>query len=96
MFRTWIEDVIGRLTQLGCHADGLEEENCRLRAELASLLEARRDNEDTFPVRQWEESGMTLADTIAAQNLHVARVAFREYAERYHRRRYRSKKANQC
>jgi hypothetical protein len=26
MLRTWIEDVIGRLKQLGTRADGLEEE----------------------------------------------------------------------
>jgi hypothetical protein len=88
MLRTWIEDLIGRLKQLGSHADGLEDENRRLQAELASLLAARRDNEETFTVRQWDESGATLIDTIAsAQNLHVARVAFREYARQYPGRR---------
>jgi hypothetical protein len=79
MLRTWIEDVIGRLKQLGSHADGLEDENRKLRAELAALHDARRDNEDTFTVRQWDESGTVLVDTIAsAQNLHVARAAIRE------------------
>jgi hypothetical protein len=88
MLRAWLEDVIGRLRQLGSHADGLEEENRRLRAELASLLEARRDNEDTFTIRQWDPSGTTLVDTIAsAQNLHVARAAFREYVRQYPNRR---------
>jgi len=78
MLRTWIEDVIGRLRQLG-HHDGLEDENRELQAEPASLLEARRDNDDTFTIRQWDPSGTTLVDTIAsAQNLHVARAAFRE------------------
>jgi hypothetical protein len=46
MLRTWIEDVIGRLKQLGSHADGLEEENRSLQAELSALHEARRDNDD--------------------------------------------------
>jgi hypothetical protein len=67
MLQTWIEDVISRLKHLGSHADGLEDENRRLNAELSSLLEARRDNDDTFTVRQWDP---TIA---SAQNLHVAR-----------------------
>jgi hypothetical protein len=72
------------LRQLGSHADGLEDENRNLRAELASLLEARRDNDDTFTIRQWDPSGIRLVDTIAsAQNLCVARAAFREYAKQY-------------
>jgi flagellar hook-associated protein FlgK len=88
MLRAWIEDVIGRLAQLGSHADGLEDENRRLRAELASLLEARRDTDDTFTVRQWDPAGVVLVDTIAsAQNLHVARAAFREYVTQYPGRR---------
>jgi hypothetical protein len=45
MLRTWIADVMGRLKQLGSHADGLEEENRRLKSELSSLLAARRDND---------------------------------------------------
>jgi hypothetical protein len=57
MLSTWIEDVIGRLKQLGFHADGLEDENRRLQAELSSLLAARRDNDDTFTVRQWDRDG---------------------------------------
>jgi flagellar hook-associated protein FlgK len=64
MLRSWIEDVIGRLRQLGSHADGLEDENRRLQSELANLLQARRDNDDTFTVRQWDPSGTTLVDTI--------------------------------
>ncbi len=69
MLRTWIEEVIGRLRQLGSHADGLEDENRRLQSKLANLLEARRDNDDTFTIRQWDPSGTTLVDTIAsAQN----------------------------
>src|SRR5450631_231554 len=88
MLRTWLEDVIGRLRQLGSHADSLEDENHRLRAELAGLLAARRENDDTFTVRQWDGSGTTLLDTIAsAQNLHVARAAFREYVAQYPNRR---------
>jgi hypothetical protein len=88
MLRAWIEELIGRLRQLGTHADGLEEENRRLQAELSSLLMARRDNDDTFTVRQWDPTGATLVDTIAsAQNLHVARAAFREYAKQYPDRR---------
>ena len=88
MLRTWIEDLIGRLKQLGSDADSLEDENRRLQAELASLLDARRDNKDTFTVRQWDPSGTTLVDTIAsAQNLHVARAAFREYVKQYPARR---------
>jgi hypothetical protein len=88
MLRTWIEDVIGRLRQLGSHADGLEEENRKLQAELASLLEARRENDDTFTIRQWNPSGTMLVDTIAsAQNLHVARAASREYVKQYPNRR---------
>jgi hypothetical protein len=57
MLRAWIEDVIGRLKQLGTHADGLEEENRKLQAELSALHEARRDNDDTFTVRQWDPAG---------------------------------------
>jgi flagellar hook-associated protein FlgK len=88
MLRTWIEDVIGRLKQLGSHADGLEDENRRLQAELAGLLKARRDNEDTFTIRQWDRSGTTLVDAIAsAQNLYVARAALREYVRQYPARR---------
>jgi flagellar hook-associated protein FlgK len=84
MLRTLLDEVIGRLRQLGSHADGLEDENHRLQAELARLLAARRENDDTFTVRQWDPSGTTLVDTIAsAQNLHVARAAFREYATQY-------------
>jgi hypothetical protein len=30
------------------HADGLEDENRKLQVELAGLLEARRENDDTF------------------------------------------------
>jgi hypothetical protein len=37
MLRIWLEDVIGRLKQLGLHADSLEDENRKLRADLASL-----------------------------------------------------------
>jgi hypothetical protein len=88
MLRTWIEDLICRLRQLGSHADGLEDENRKLRAELAGLLEARHDNDDTFTIRQWDPSGTTLVDTIAsAQNLYVARAAFQEYARQYPGRR---------
>jgi hypothetical protein len=88
MLRTWIEDVIGRLKQLGSHVDGLEEENRRLQAELSALHEARRGNDDTFMVRQWDPAGVMLVDTIAsAQNLHVARVAFREFVKQYPDRR---------
>jgi hypothetical protein len=88
MLRTWLEDVIGRLRQLGSHADSLEDENRKLRAEPASLLEARRDNDDTFTIRQWDGSGAMMVDTIAsAQNLHVARAAFREYVKQYPNRR---------
>jgi hypothetical protein len=66
MLRTWIEDVIGRLKLLGSHADGLEEECRRLQAELSSLIAARRDNDDTFTVRQWDPAGLVLVDTIAS------------------------------
>jgi hypothetical protein len=66
MLRTWIEDVIGRLRHLGSHADGLEEENRRLQAELTRLLAARRDNDDTFTIRQWDLAGVVLLDTIAS------------------------------
>jgi flagellar hook-associated protein FlgK len=77
MLRTLLDEVIGRLRQFGSHADGLEDENHRLQAELAGLLAARRENDDTFTIRQWDPSGTTLVDTIAsAQNLHVARAAF--------------------
>jgi hypothetical protein len=73
-----------RSAEVGSHADGLEEENRKLQAELASLLEARRDNDDTFTVRQRDPSGTTLVDTIApAQNQHVARAAFWEYARQH-------------
>jgi hypothetical protein len=65
--------------RLVSHADGLEDENRGLQSELASLLEARRDNDDAFTIRQWDESGASLVDTIAsAQNLHVGRAAFQE------------------
>jgi hypothetical protein len=47
--------LIGRLRQLGSHADGREDENRRLQAGLASLLEARRENEETFSVRHRDE-----------------------------------------
>jgi hypothetical protein len=48
-------------------------------------LGARRENDDTFTVRQWEPSGTTLVDTIAsAQNLHVARAAFRQLRDVKH------------
>jgi hypothetical protein len=57
MLRTWLEDVIGRLRQLGSHADDLEEENRRLQSELSDLHEARRDNDDTFTVRQGIRQG---------------------------------------
>jgi flagellar hook-associated protein FlgK len=88
MLRTWIEDVISRLKQLGSHADGLEDENRRLQTELSSLLAARRDNDDTFTIRQWDPAGVVLVDTIAsAQNLHVARAAFREFVKQYPDRR---------
>jgi hypothetical protein len=88
MLRTWIEDVIGRLRQLGTHADGLEEENRRLQTAVASLLAARRDNDETFTIRQWDPAGIVLVDTIAsAQNLHVARAAFREFVKQYPERR---------
>jgi hypothetical protein len=66
MLRTWIEDVIGRLRHLGSHADGLEEVNRRLQAELTRLLAARRDNDDTFTIRQWDLAGVVLLDTIAS------------------------------
>jgi hypothetical protein len=79
MLRTLVDEVIGRSTQLGSHADSLEVVNRRLQAELAGFLAARRENDDTFTVRQWDGSGTGLVDTIAsAQNLHVARAAFRE------------------
>jgi hypothetical protein len=42
MLRTWIEDVIGRLTLLGSNADGLEDENRKLQAELAGLRSPAR------------------------------------------------------
>jgi hypothetical protein len=88
MLRTLLDEVIGRLRQFGSHADGLEDENHRLQAELAGLLAARRENGDTFTIRQWDPSGTTLVDTIAsAQNLHVARAAFREYVRQYPNRR---------
>ena len=54
MLRTWLEDIIGHLKQLGSHADSLEDENRKLRADLASLLQARRDSDDTFTVLQWD------------------------------------------
>jgi hypothetical protein len=88
MLRTWIEGVIGRLRQLGTHANGLEEKNRRLNAELSALHEARRGNDHTFMVRQWDPAGIVLVDTIAsAQNLHVARAAFREFVKQYPERR---------
>jgi flagellar hook-associated protein FlgK len=88
MLRTLLDEVIGRLRQFGSHADGLEDENHRLQAELAGLLAAMRENDDTFTIRQWDPSGTTLVDTIAsAQNLHVARAAFREYVRQYPDRR---------
>jgi len=80
MLRALLDEIVGRLRQFGSHADRLEDEKHRLQAELAGLLAARRENDDTFTVRQWDGSGTTLVDTIAsAQNLHVARAAFREY-----------------
>jgi flagellar hook-associated protein FlgK len=88
MLRTLLDEIVGRLRQFGSHADSLEDENHRLQSELAGLLAARRENDDTFTVRQWDPSGTTLVDTIAsAQNLHVARAAFREYATQYPKRR---------
>jgi hypothetical protein len=78
--------VMGR--QRGSHADGLDEECRRLQTELSSLLAARRDNDDTFTVRHWDPDGVVLVDTIAsAQNLHVARAAFREFVKQYPDRR---------
>jgi hypothetical protein len=66
------EDLIGRLRRLGLHANGLEEENRLLQAELSALHEARRDNGETFTVRQWDPAGVVLVNTIAShQNLHV-------------------------
>jgi hypothetical protein len=86
MLRTWIADVMGRLKQLGSHADGLEERiagssrNCR-----ACL---RPGATTTFTIRQWDPAGIVLVDTVAsAQNLHVARAALREYAKQYPDRR---------
>jgi flagellar hook-associated protein FlgK len=88
MLRTLLDEIVGRLREFGSHADSLEDENHRLQAELAGLFEARRENDDTFTVRQWDLSGTTLVDTIAsAQNLHVARAAFREYVRQYPARR---------
>jgi flagellar hook-associated protein FlgK len=88
MLRTLLDEIIGRLRLFGSHTDNLEDENHRLHAELAALFEARRENADTFTIRQWDGSGMTLVDTIAsAQNLHVARAAFREYVTQYPGRR---------
>jgi flagellar hook-associated protein FlgK len=76
---TLLDEIVGRVRQFGSHADGLEDENHRLQAELSALFEARRDNEDTFTIRPWDETGTRLVDTIAsAQNLHVARAAFRD------------------
>jgi flagellar hook-associated protein FlgK len=88
MPRTLLDEIVGRLRLFGSHADSLEDENDRLRAELAALFEARRENDDTFTIRQWDGSGTALVDTIAsAQNLHVARAAFREYVKQYPTRR---------
>jgi hypothetical protein len=88
MLRTLLDEIVGRLRQFGSHADSLENENHRLQAELAGLLAAGRENDDTFTIRQWDESGNRLVDTIAsAQNLHVARAAFREYVAQYPKRR---------
>jgi hypothetical protein len=85
MLRILLDEVIGRLRQFGSHADSLEYENHRPQAELAGLLAARRENDDTFTVRQWDLSGTTLVDTIAsAQNLHVARAAFRQLRDVKH------------
>jgi hypothetical protein len=88
MLRALLDEIVGRLSQFGSHADSLEEENRRLQAELSALFAARREYDDTFTIRQWDESGNRLVDTIAsAQNLHVARAAFREYVKRYPNRR---------
>jgi hypothetical protein len=85
MLRTLLDEIVARLRQFGSHADSLEDENHRLQAELASLLIARRENDDTFTIRQWDPSGTTLVDTIAsAQNLHVARAAFRQLRDVKH------------
>ena len=74
--------------QLGTHADGLEEQCRRLQSELSTLHQARRGNDDTFTVRQWDPAGVELVDTIAsAQNLYVARAAFREFVKQYPDRR---------
>jgi hypothetical protein len=61
MLRTLLDEIVGRLRQFGSHADGLEDENRRLQAELADLLAARRENDDTRsrsdsgtrPARRW-------------------------------------------
>jgi hypothetical protein len=52
MLRAWIEDLIGRLRQLGLHADGLEEECRRLQAELSPFT--RPDAVMTTP--SWSDS----------------------------------------
>jgi hypothetical protein len=48
-------------------AEIVEEENHRLQAELAALFAARRGNDDTFTVRQWDETGNRLVDTNASE-----------------------------
>jgi hypothetical protein len=65
MLRTLLDEIVGRLRQFGSHADSLEDENHRLRAELSALFEARRENDDTFTVRQWDLSGTRLVARVA-------------------------------
>jgi hypothetical protein len=48
MLRTRLDEIVGRLRQLASHADSREDENHRLQTEqLAILLAARRDNDET-------------------------------------------------
>jgi hypothetical protein len=42
MLRTLLDEIVGRLRQFGSHADGLEDENHRLQAELGAVLIPRR------------------------------------------------------
>jgi hypothetical protein len=76
MLRTWIEDVIGRLRLLSSHADGLEDENRKLQAELAGLLGARRENDDTFvlsPPASRSAHSQGRAETVLC--IHHSRIA---------------------
>ena len=65
--------MIGRLRQLGTDADGLEEADVAGSSRsFRRLLTARRGNEATFTVRQWDPAGVMLVDTVASAQISMS------------------------